>query len=290
MPTSVDSSDDLPQLPPRPVDSHKGDFGRALLVGGSRGMAGSISLSGMAALRSGAGLVTIGTPECCLETVASFDPCYMTNALPSDDDGRMAPGAFDLLCPSLDQFTAVACGPGLGESAGVDELVSGLWRDFAGPVVFDADGLNSLARQQIDLADHAGPRIMTPHPGEFARLDGQPIEDETKRAERAASLANRANAVVMLKGANSVITDGDSTHINTTGNPGMATGGTGDVLTGVITALLCQGMSPLDAARLATHLHGRAGDLAATALGQISMTARDLLAWLPDAFREAASQ
>jgi NAD(P)H-hydrate epimerase len=152
--------------------------------------------------------------------------------------------------------------------------------------VFDADGLNALAQQPDILTRGGGPRILTPHPGEFGRLVGKDNEMSTaERRDRAIDLAIRCNAVVVLKGHQTFVTDGHRSELNTTGNPGMATGGTGDVLTGLLVALLCQGLSPFDAAHLGTYLHGLAGDLAAAELGQVSLIARDLLDYLPAAFR-----
>jgi len=279
----------LPQLLPRKPDSHKGDYGRALLVGGSVGMAGSISLAGLATLRGGAGLVTIAVPDVCQATVASFERSYMTLGLPSDGEGRLSKTAHRPLVDAAAKSTAIACGPGLGRSQDVVQLVGRLYFELPQPMVFDADGLNALASQPDILTRAAGPRILTPHPGEFGRLvakEGSMSDGE--RRERAADLALRCNVVVLLKGHQSFITDGHRSELNTTGNPGMATGGTGDILTGVITALLCQGLSPFDAAHLGAHVHGLSGDLAAAELGQVSMIASDLLDFLPAAFKSLA--
>lgn len=275
----------LPQLPPRAADSHKGDFGRALLVGGSRGMAGSVALAGQAALRGGAGLVTLAVPDVIQPTVAGFDPCYMTLPLPSDAEGRLCKTAHRQLIEAADRATVVACGPGLGRSADLVNLVGRLYFEVAKPLVVDADGLNALASQPDLLARPGGPRVLTPHPGEFARLFGKESSPPEERRERAIDLALRANAVLVLKGHRTLVTDGHRCEVNTTGNPGMATGGTGDVLTGVITALLCQGLSPFDAAHLGVYLHGLAGDFAAARTGQVSLVASDLLDHLPEAFR-----
>ncbi len=279
----------LPQLPPRRPESHKDDYGRALLIGGSRGMAGAISLAGMATLRSGAGLVTIATPEACQSTVASFEPSYMTLGLPSNEEGRLAKMAHRPLVEAAAKATAIGCGPGMGHSHDLVQLVERLYFELPQPTVFDADGLNALARQPDILTRAAGPRILTPHPGEFGRLvakDG-PMSDAERR-ERAIDLAIRCNVVVVLKGHQTFITDGHRSEVNHTGNPGMATGGTGDVLTGVLVALLCQGLSAFDAAHLGTNVHGLAGDLAAAAIGQVSMIASDLIDFLPQAFMSLA--
>ncbi|HKD35830.1 MAG TPA: NAD(P)H-hydrate dehydratase [Pirellulales bacterium] len=275
----------LPKLPPRAPDSHKGDFGRVLLIGGSRDMPGSISLSGMAALRSGAGLVTIATPDVCQPIVAGFEPSYMTAAVASDKDGRIAIAAIERVCQLVAHATVVAIGPGLGQSSDVTELVTTLYREVPLPMVVDADGLNALAARRDVLPTHAGPRVLTPHPGEFARLtasDGPPPD----RIATAKELAAQASVVVVLKGHGTVITDGSRHAVNSTGNPGMATGGTGDVLTGVVSALMAQQLAPFDAARLGVHVHGLAGDLAAAELGQVSLTASDLIRFLPNVFRQ----
>jgi NAD(P)H-hydrate epimerase len=273
------------QLPPRILDSHKGDFGRILLIGGSQGMAGAMGLAGMAALRSGAGLVRLAVPAVIQSTVASYEPSYTTIALPHDTNGRIAATALEKLRDAIHDATVVAIGPGLGRSSELTELVAQLYREISQPLVIDADGLNALAELGEKFPLPNGPRVLTPHPGEFARL----LKIEKVAAEQremlARDFARTQRVVVVLKGRSSIITDGKSLFHNTTGNPGMATGGTGDVLTGVIAALVGQGLSPLDAARLGTHVHGLAGDLAAEKLGQVGLIASDLIDFLPLAFQ-----
>ena len=281
----------LPKLPPRRADSHKGDFGRALLIGGSRGMAGAIGLAGMSCLRSGAGLVQLAVPECILDTVAGFEPSYMTLPLPCDSSGYLFAAAYDQLSPLCEEATCVAVGPGLAKSAELSQLVRKLYTTLRQPLVIDADALNALAALDGGLTQAAGPRILTPHPGEFSRLAKFPKNAKVSRVEQIAHakvMAGDHQLVIVLKGHHSIITDGSREAINTTGNPGMATGGTGDVLTGVITALVCQGLSPFDAAVLGAHVHGLAGDLAAQELGQVSLIASDLLTYLPKAFQAVA--
>ncbi len=275
----------LPHLPPRKPDAHKGDFGVALIVGGSRGMAGAAALAGMAALRGGAGRVRLAVPDVVLETVAGFEPSYMTEPLPSDAAGRIAYAALDRIAELAETATVVACGPGLGRSADLDRLVVRLYREIARPMVFDADALNALAVEPEMLDRPGGPRILTPHPGEFARLVGVKL-DGAEREQAAVELAARCGVVVVLKGHATLVTDGVRRAINATGNPGMATGGTGDVLTGLVTALACQGLEPFDAARLGVHLHGLAGDLAVEDIGEVSLVAADLVEYLPEAFQE----
>lgn len=283
----------LPRLPARHADSHKGDYGRALLIGGSRGMSGAIALAGLAALRSGAGLVTLAVPRSIQDVVAGASPCFMTLALA--DDGRFvnAASSGDVLAAAT-SMTAVALGPGLGRTPSVTDFVTRIYCEVSAPLVVDADALFALAEAGMPPAA-AGPRILTPHPGEFARLTGKRV-DGAERVDAAAELARdwkskaSGGLVIVLKGHETVVTDGARVSVNQTGNPGMATGGTGDVLTGVITALLCQGLSPFDAARLGVHVHGLAGDLAARALGQVSLIASDVIDFLPAAFRQLAEQ
>ncbi len=185
-------NDRLPHLPRRAPDSHKGTFGSALLIGGSQGMAGSISLSGMAALRTGAGLVRVATARAAQPTVAGFEPSYMTIALADDADGRISLSARDQIAEAAKSATVVACGPGMGRSDELVDLVAWLYQSLAGPLVVDADALNALAQRQDALESPGGPRILTPHPGEFARLaqiEKVPIDE---REPLARQLAKRA--------------------------------------------------------------------------------------------------
>jgi len=279
----------LARLPERAPDSHKGDFGLAVIVGGSRGMVGAISLSGMAAVRSGAGLVRLAVPDDCLATVAGFEPSYMTTPLASDRAGRISLDARERVARLAATATALGLGPGMGRSLGLDALVSWLYVRHDGPMVIDADGLNALSARPEVLNRPGGPRILTPHPGEFARLVAARLPAE-RRPAAAVELAARSGVIVVLKGHQTFVTDGRTEWRNTTGNPGMASGGTGDVLTGVITALMCRQLSPLDAARLGVYLHGLSGDLAAEELGQESLAASDLVRFLPEAFRRYRHQ
>lgn len=285
------TTDPLPTLPTRSEHSHKGDYGRGLVVGGSVGMAGAPAMTAMACLRSGAGLVAAATPRCIQPTVAGYHPAYTT--LPLADDGEcVSPDAVETLQTHCDSATAIAFGPGMGSGHGVNEVLTALWRR-AQPIVIDADGLNALASLRRDVSAPAGARILTPHAGEFARLAGDPLsdpDDDQERVSRSATLAKSfgPGTIVLLKGARSVVTDGDQFALNATGNPGMATGGAGDVLTGVILGLLCQGLDAFAAARLGAYVHGLAGDLAAAKLGPISLTATDLIDALPEAWTSIA--
>lgn len=282
---------DLPRLALRGRATSKRDYGRVVIVGGATGMAGAPALAGMAAAKSGAGLVEILVPDVVATITAGFDPCLMTRGLPSGPDGTFASTAGPLLEERLTAATVVAIGPGMGRSAAVAAIVHGLWRDLPQPAVFDADALWAIAQMEPSRpAHHAGPRVLTPHTGEMLRLLGSDAQSPQASSRgwleaRATEIAATIDAIMVLKGPGTLVTDGTRQVHNETGNPGMATGGTGDVLTGMIAALLAQGLSPFDAARLGAWIHGRAGDLAAATIGEISMTARDLLDHLPTAFR-----
>lgn len=282
---------DLPRLASRDRETSKRDYGRVVIVGGAPGLAGAPALAGMAAAKSGAGLVEVFVPDAVVTITAGFDPCLMTRGLPSGPDGTFAAAAEPLLEERLATATVVAIGPGMGRSAAVAALVAAVWRDLPQPAVFDADALWAIAQMApAKRAHHAGPRVLTPHTGEMLRLLGPdtPPPQSSDRAwleTKAMEMAAAIDAVMVLKGPGTLVTDGTRLANNETGNPGMATGGTGDVLTGIIAALLAQGLSPFDAARLGAWIHGRGGDLAAAAVGEISMTARDLLDHLPTAFR-----
>ncbi|REK05430.1 MAG: NAD(P)H-hydrate dehydratase [Planctomycetota bacterium] len=284
-----ESSAPLPRLAPRSPDSHKGDFGRALLIGGSQGMAGAIALASLSTLRSGAGLVKLATPSACQPTAAGFEPSLMSVPLPCDADGRIAKTALPLLTDLIAESTVVALGPGLGRSQQLVEVVGQLYRETKLPMVVDADALFALAQQPEVLGAAGGPRVLTPHPGEFARLTGLDTIAPDDRKKLATEFASTNDLVLVLKGHRTVVADPKRFALNTTGNPGMATGGTGDVLTGIITALICQHLTPYDAARLGVHVHGLAGDLAASELGEVSMIAHDLIDFLPTAWQLATS-
>ncbi len=252
-------------------------------------MAGAIALSATATVKSGAGLVTVAVPDRCLETVASFDPTYMTVPLADDQHGRVSAAAKERLEELAEGADAIGIGPGLSVTPDIVDLVLELYRRYAKPMVVDADALNALASLPIDLPMPGGERILTPHIGEFRRLIDEDRSVESCRA-RASDFAAEAGVVVVLKGHRSLITDGHSLHENTTGNPGMATGGAGDVLTGVITALLGQGLPSMEAAVLGAHVHGVAGDHACEQLGEVSMSATDICDSLAFAFQATSEE
>ncbi len=279
---------------------HKGDYGLTLLVGGSRGMSGAIALAGKAALRAGAGLVRLAVPESILATVASFSAETMTCPLPESRGGRIALDACPAILRQCETAKAVALGPGLGRSLGLTALVVRVFRQIEKPLVVDADALNALAERNFG-ADSSTffrstarpPRVLTPHPGEFARLLGGEVPGETteeefaNRIELAQAFAAKTGTILLLKGHRTIISDGRSVEINRTGNPGMGTGGSGDVLTGLIAGLISQGLPPFEAAVLGAHLHGSAGDIAASRLGEASVTAGSILEALPEAMQSS---
>jgi ADP-dependent NAD(P)H-hydrate dehydratase len=275
----------LPVLPPRAADSNKGNFGRVLVVAGSRGMSGAAVLCGSAALRGGAGLVRVALPQEILPIVAAGNPCYMTAPLPQDEHGGLAEAARDDLLSLARANGVTAFGPGLGRGPVIGPLLEALLTQTPTPLVLDADGLNALPPHLGLLRFRAAPLILTPHPGEFGRLIGREIADvQARRQELAVGFAAEHGVVLVLKGHGTVVTDGRRVYINNTGNPGMATAGSGDVLTGVIAALAGQGLDAFAAAQLGVYLHGLAGDLARADLGEIGLIASDLLYHLPRAF------
>ncbi len=277
----------LPMLTPRPVESNKGTFGRVLVVAGSRGMSGAAVLCASAALRGGAGLVRLAVPAELLPVVASANPCYLTAPLPQDERGLLSAAAEAEILTLARANDVLALGPGLGRSPALDSLVDALVEKAALPIVLDADGINAFQQRPERLRGRNAPLILTPHPGELARLLGVDVPAvQADREEIAARFARDHAVILVLKGHATIVTDGRRIYCNSTGNPGMATGGTGDVLTGLVAALLAQHLEPFSAAQLGVYLHGLAGDLARDELGEVSLIASDLLHYLPRAFRQ----
>ncbi len=279
--------------PPRPQDAHKGTLGHVLVLAGSLGKSGAAILAGRGALRAGAGLVTVACPASVQPVVASGQPELMTEALPESSKGRLSRLSASPALRLLAQRDALAVGPGLSTDAGTRAVVFEILRRRTSPAVLDADGLNAFsttARERSRL--HAGRQslVLTPHPGEAARLlDTTVGAIQGDRLRSARTLAARTSSIVVLKGRRSVIAQPDGeAAINSTGNAGMATGGTGDVLTGIIGALLARGLAAFDAARLGTYVHGAAGDLAAGRFGPEGMIASDLVDTLPQAWSDLA--
>ncbi len=277
-------------LTPRTPDSHKGDYGHVMLVAGSKGKTGAAHLSAMGALRSGAGLVTVATPACCQAIVAGMAPEYMTIGLKDSESGLDADGVDDLIEQARD---VIAIGPGLGQGAGTKAFVKSLVDRAAMPLVIDADGLNAFNDDPDRLSGREGRDvIITPHPGEMARLVGMSTDEvQASRVEIARNFAVAHHVYVVLKGHRTLIATPDGKiFINPTGNAGMATGGTGDVLTGMIAAWLGQLLDAEAACTLAVYLHGMAGDLADADEGDVALTASDLVAHLGDAVQELTAR
>lgn len=263
-------------LPDRAVDAHKGDFGKILLLCGSKGYTGAAYLAAQACLRSGAGLVFLGVPESIYQIEAVKLNEAIVFSLP-DEDGKLSAAAIPEILERLPKVDAVLIGPGLGQSEGVVQVVKKVLECAACPVVLDADGINVMVAHKDILRERTNATILTPHAGEFARLGG----DAGQRIAAAEAMAKDLGCILLLKGHGTVITDGTNTYINPTGNPGMAVGGSGDVLAGIIAALLGQGIEPLQAAACGAWIHGAAGDICAAEIGQYGMLPTDMVNVLP---------
>lgn len=302
----------FPELPKREDSGHKGTYGTAILIAGSLGMGGAAVLAGTAALKTGAGLVRLLVPAPIQTTVASFRSEYTVLPLRADRNGRISRNAFSQILPNITPNSALGIGPGLGRTLGLDVIIQKIFKSLPIPAIFDADALNALSYREwfipLDRRDIfrdipaptiAGPRILTPHPGEFFRMSKIKLTADPKerresairfvRQQREIYHADDDQIVLVLKGAGTVVTDGDQVYVNETGNPGMGTGGAGDVLTGIITALVAQKMRAFDAAVLGVALHGLAGDLAAESKGEMSLTAGDILEFLPEALSRSST-
>ncbi len=281
--------DDLrPLFPRRPRAAHKGAFGRLLIVGGAAGYAGAAGLAVRAALRSGAGLVTAVVPRSIAPVVAGLAPEAMVHGAPETEAGSLAAAGWPEWAGRLRDFSAVAAGPGMTRHPETAEWIGRLLAECRAPLALDADALNAYAGRLDALADRQCPLVITPHPGEMARLLGIGADAvQARRFDMARDAAARARAAVVLKGAGTLVAEADRPlAVNMAGNPGMAAGGMGDVLTGLLGGLLAQGLEPYDAARAAVFLHGRAGDRAAVFKSEAGLTAGDLILELPGAFDE----
>lgn len=264
-------------LPDRDPRGHKGSFGRVLLLCGSRGFTGAAYLAAMGALRSGAGLTFLGVPESiyAIEAVKLNEPVVFP--LP-EEDGKLSDKALPEILERLPRMDAVLIGCGMGQSTGTLAVVKAVLEQAQCPVVLDADGINVLGEHKDILRGRQQSTILTPHEGEFARFGGIIGDD---RMVSAARYAREWNSIVLLKGHRTCITDGETGYRNLTGNPGMAVGGSGDVLAGIIVSLLGQGIAPLEAAACGAWLHGAAGDICSEELGQYGMLPTDMLRILP---------
>ncbi|MGI5971774.1 MAG: NAD(P)H-hydrate dehydratase, partial [Oscillospiraceae bacterium] len=265
-------------LPKRRRDTHKSDYGRVLMLCGSEGLTGAAALASLAALRSGAGLVSLGVPLCVYPIIASMNPEVMAFPLP-DKDGKLAYDAIDEILDRAQKADVMLIGPGLGRSGEITELTAGIVLNAKCPMVIDADGLNALSANIDILKSVSASLVLTPHDGEFIRLGGDPEGD---RLSHAADFAKEYGVTLVLKGAGTITARPDGhAFVNTTGNPGMATGGSGDVLSGIISSFIGQGLSPDMAAASAVFVHGLAGDVCARKLGQYGLLPRDIIEALP---------
>jgi len=283
----ITAGDLQPLLPRRARATHKGSYGRVLLIGGAPGFAGAIGLAAGAALRSGAGLVTVLAPEPVAATVAGMAPEAMVHPVDATSEGSLSESSLFRWEEKLSGYDAVLVGPGMTRHASTCRIVERLLATVTGPLVVDADALNVMENNAAGFRETKAGVVLTPHPGEAGRLLGVGAGDvQTDRRRTARELAAASGATVLLKGAGTVIAEeGRALSVNLTGNPGMATAGAGDVLGGLLAGLAAQGPAPYDAARLAAFLHGCAGDEAAWRGAQATLTARDLIDFLPVAFR-----
>jgi hydroxyethylthiazole kinase-like uncharacterized protein yjeF len=292
----ISARDIAASVAPRPAESNKGSYGHVLVVGGAVGKAGSVAMAGMAALRAGAGLSTVATAKSALATVAGFHPELMTEPLPETDAGTIASGAFDRLSELAKGISVLAIGPGISRDAQTAGFVRRLVAELDLPLVLDADGLNAFEGHTDELKGKSRMLVITPHPGEMARLTGLSVAEVQKdRLGVARKFAREHELIVVLKGHRTLVVrpDGEA-WVNTTGNAGMATGGTGDILTGMTAGLIAQNSKDAFSAVLASvHLHGLAGDVMRESVGEHSLVATDLLRGLPEAFgrtRKAATE
>jgi NAD(P)H-hydrate epimerase len=286
----VEESDVRPHFPPRPPDAHKGSYGHLLVVAGSVGKTGAAALAGRAALRSGVGLCTIATPASQQPIVAALGLEYMTEPLAETVGRTLSLGARQRVLELAARTDAVALGPGISLDPETQELIRALVLEVDRPMVVDADALSALAGH-LDVLDRAaGPRVLTPHPGEMARMLGTAVAQvQADRLEIARAFATRHCAWLALKGAGTVIAAPDGhVFVNPTGNPGMASGGSGDVLTGMVGAFLARGLDPLATVQAGCFLHGLAGDIAAGERGEEGLIAGDIAEAIAEAMKPAA--
>ncbi len=267
----------LALLPERDPEGHKGNFGRLLLLCGSRGYTGAAYLAAMGALRGGAGLVFLGVPE----SIYAIEAVKLTEAIVfplPDESGALSPAAVPEIEKRLPSMDAVVIGPGLGRGPGALAALEAVVQAAKCPVVVDADGINLLGKHMHLLRGRPYPTVLTPHDGEYARLGG---DLTAGRLEDTVKMAKALGCILARKGHGTLITDGKTVYRNPTGNPGMAVGGSGDVLAGLIAAFLGQGIPPLQAAACGCYFHGAAGDRCAQELGQYGMLPTDMLEALP---------
>jgi len=277
-------------IKPRSANSHKGTYGHVLLVGGSPGMVGAVMMSSQAALRTGAGLVTAAVPESLTAVVDSSLMEVMTAPLGQTGQSAIALEALPAIENLLGTVSVCAVGPGMSRYPEAGAIVRHILERSGVPLVIDADGLNALENDVTVLKDRQVPIVLTPHPGEMARLTGKTIEEiQSHRLEIAQTFAEEWGVTLVLKGNKTIIANpSGEVYINISGNPGMATAGSGDVLTGIITGLIAQGLKPQDAAFAGVYLHGLAGDLAAQIKGEPGLIAGDLISCIPEVLKKFA--
>src|SRR5579863_2841441 len=292
----ITARDIAPLIGPRPLTANKGNFGHVLVIGGSVGKAGAAAMAGISALRVGAGLSTVATAGSVLGIVAGFHPEVMTEPLDETRDGSIALSALRHINKLAEGKTVLAIGPGISRNSETSEFVRSAVKQRTIPIVLDADGLNAFEDRSQELNGKVGPIVITPHPGEMARLLGDTVAAvQRDRINVARTFAREYELIVVLKGHRTLIAQPDGTvWVNTTGNPGMATGGTGDILTGMVAGLIAQNPERIaEAVFAAVHLHGLAGDVARESMGEHSLVATDLVKALPEAFwriRECAAR
>ncbi|MFH0771082.1 MAG: NAD(P)H-hydrate dehydratase [Candidatus Omnitrophota bacterium] len=279
-------------LPKRKIDTHKGDYGHVLIIGGSVGMTGAVALSSQAALLSGSGLVTLGAPRSLNSIIEAKLTEVMTLPLPETAEQTLSETALPEILDFSRKVDCVAIGPGLSRNSSAQELVKKLIANLDKPIVLDADGINALKGDASILRSVKSKIVITPHSGEMSQLAALPSDEISRIKEKVAKkFTNEYNVVCVLKGYRTVVAaPKEKTYVNLTGNPGMASGGTGDVLTGMIASFIGQGIKPFDAARLGVFLHGLAGDLAAEEIGEASLIASNILDKLPKAIQMIVSR
>ena len=282
-----------PLIGPRPRDSNKGMYGHVLVVGGSLGKAGAAAMAGFSALRSGAGLVTVATPRSVLTTVAGFHPELMTEPMAETESGSISTQAMGAFQQAAEKKTVLAIGPGISRHPETSEFVRAVVSKSQTPIVLDADGLNAFEGNVAQLNGRNRTLVLTPHPGEMSRLTGLSIAAiQRDRINVARTFAKEHQLILVLKGDRTIVANPDGeAWVNTTGNPGMSTGGTGDILTGIVAGMLAQNpQREFLAVLAAVYLHGLAGDVARESVGEHSMVATDLIQSLPNAFRNVSLQ
>ncbi|MEE8359996.1 MAG: NAD(P)H-hydrate dehydratase [Candidatus Omnitrophota bacterium] len=276
----------IEKIRPRQKDTHKGDYGHVFILAGSAGMTGAAYLASQATLLSGSGLVTLGIPKS-LNTIMEIKLTeVMTLPLDETDEQSIGEKSEKTIIDFAKRTNVLAIGPGISRNKETHRLIRSVVKKIDKPIVLDADGINAYEDSGDKLKKRNAPLVLTPHPGEMSRIIRKSISNIQKDREGIAKkISKEFNAVVVLKGFKTVVAEGDKIYVNESGNPGMATGGVGDVLTGIIASLIGQGLDPFGAAKLASYVHGLAGDMAMREQGEISLIASDILCKLPAAFK-----